>query len=354
MDYEFLIVGKGITGSILANNLANLSHKFKIINYENVNSSSRVAAGIMHPMALKRGTLSWRGKEFFNFSNKYYEHFDGFHGTKFYKKYSLFRIFSSFEEQNDWTGKSSDNIYNSFISINESPINNINHPYGSGLVKTSSRLNIIEFLEFFQTKYSQNISNNNFQFEKLEFKNKLFFYEGDSFKKVFMCQGVNATQNPMFNYLPIIPNKGELIDVKSRYLPNFILNSGVFSLPIDVDKFTIGSTYNHRDHLKSNTKEAREELLKKIGKVISLDKVEVLSQKFGFRPTTSDRKPLIGEHPIIKNLYIINGMGSKAVLMAPLLINELLENKVETSADIKRFSNKIKSENIDYANSLIH
>ena len=64
MDYEFLIVGKGITGSILANNLANISDKFKIINYENVNSSSRVAAGIMHPMALKRGTLSWREKNF--------------------------------------------------------------------------------------------------------------------------------------------------------------------------------------------------------------------------------------------------------------------------------------------------
>ena len=67
-----------------------------------------------------------------------------------------------------------------------------------------------------------------------------------------------------------------------------------------------------------------------------------------------DRKPLIGEHPIIKNLYIINGMGSKAVLMAPLLIHELLQNKIDASVEIRRFSNKIKAENIDFANSLIH
>ena len=46
-------------------------------------------------------------------------------------------------------------------------------------------------------------------------------------------------------------------------------------------------------------------------------------------------------------------MGSKAVLMAPLLIKELLKNKVEKSADIKRFSKKTKPENINYANSLI-
>ena len=354
MDYEFLIVGKGITGSILANNLAKITHKFKIIDYENVNSSSRVAAGIMHPMALKRGMLSWRGKEFFKFSEKYYENFDRFHGTKFYKKHPLFRIFNSFEEQNNWTGKSSDNIYSSLISVNKNSLKNINHPYGSGVVNNAGRLSIVEFLDFLSTKYSENISKNNFQFKNLQFKNKLFLYEGDRFKKVFMCQGVNATQNPMFNYLPIIPNKGELINVKSKDLPNFILNCGVFSLPINDYKFTIGSTYNHRDHLEKNTKEAKEELLEKIGKVINLNNVDFLSQKYGFRPTTSDRKPLIGEHPIIKNLYIINGMGSKAVLMAPLLINELLKNKVDKSADIKRFQKKIKPLNINYANSLIH
>ena len=354
MDYEFLIVGQGITGSILANELANISPKFKIINYENVSSSSRVAAGIMHPMALKRGTLSWRGKEFFEFSDKYYENFDRLNGSEFYKKYSFFRIFSSFEEQNNWIGKSLDNIYDSVISINESPIKNLNNSYGSGLVKTASRLRITEFLDFFKNKYSHNISNNNFQFKKLELNNKLFVYKGDSFKKVFMCQGVNAIQNPIFNYLPIIPNKGELINVKSKYLPNFIINSGVFSLPIGLDKFTIGSTYNHRDHLKRNTKEAREELIKKLGKITNLNKIEFLSQKYGFRPTTMDRKPLIGEHPIIKNLYIINGMGSKAVLMAPLLIHELLQNKIDASVEIRRFSNKIKAENIDFANSLIH
>ena len=53
MEYDFLIVGQGITGSILANNLANISDKFKIINLNSDHSSSKVAAGIMHPLALK-------------------------------------------------------------------------------------------------------------------------------------------------------------------------------------------------------------------------------------------------------------------------------------------------------------
>ena len=47
-------------------------------------------------------------------------------------------------------------------------------------------------------------------------------------------------------------------------------------------------------------------------------------------------------------------MGSKAILMAPLLISELLKNKVDKSTDIKRFQKKINPSNINYANSLIH
>jgi glycine oxidase len=359
MEYEYLIVGQGITGSILANKLAYYSEKFKIINYNDVNSSSNVAAGVMHPMALKRGTLSWRGKEFYEFSNKFYENFDNYNNTKYYKKHSLFRIFNSFDEQNNWTGKSNDDIYNSILSIDNNNIENINQPFGTGLVKTASRLNVKEFLEFIKNKYYKNISNNNFQFEEVKMKNKIFLYKGDSFKKIFMCEGINAILNPMFNYLPIISNKGELITVNSKNLPKYIINSGVFSLPLEGDKFTIGSTYNHRDYFSGPTKEAREELLKKINKITNLNDIQVLNQDYGFRPTTVDRKPLIGEHPIIKNLYIINGMGSKAVLMAPLLIKELLENifnsnNIPINVDISRFYNKLEVKNIEYANSLIN
>ena len=49
MDYEFHY--RKVLQALLANNQLKL-HKFKIINYENINSSSRVAAGIM-PNGLK-------------------------------------------------------------------------------------------------------------------------------------------------------------------------------------------------------------------------------------------------------------------------------------------------------------
>ena len=91
--------------------------------------------------------------------------------------------------------------------------------------------------------------------------------------------------------------------------------------------------------------------LKFIYKIINIDDISIVNQSFGFRPTTPDRKPFIGEHPLIKNIYTLNGMGSKAVLMAPLLINELLESifenkQLDNLVDIKRFIKKVNSQTI--------
>jgi len=38
-----------------------------------------------------------------------------------------------------------------------------------------------------------------------------------------------------------------------------------------------------------------------------------------------DRRPLLGNHPLHSNLNILNGLGTRGVLMAPLLSHWLLE-----------------------------
>ena len=359
MNYDFLIVGQGITGSIVALQLKKNSKKFKLIDGQSQNTSSKVAAGIIHPISLKRCNLSWRGREFYEFSDSFYKEINYESNIELYKTYKLLRIFTSFEEQNNWIGKTNNETYKNILSLNFKELDNLKDRFGSGVVELCSRLYVNKFLDFVSTSFmkSKALVKDVFKADDLKLKNNRFHYNGDIYSNIIMCEGVNALKNPMFNYLPIIPNKGELIKVSSTILPTDIINCGIFSLPEAKNIFTIGSTYSNEDQKNNITTDAKKYMLKKLNKIIEIDDIEILDQKFGFRPTSLDRKPLIGEHPIIKNLYTVNGMGSKAILMAPLLVRELIDNiylkkPLDSMININRFSKKINNENIDYAKSL--
>ena len=69
---------------------------------------------------------------------------------------------------------------------------------------------------------------------------------------------------------------------------------------------------------------------------------QILEHKAQIRATVIDRRPLIGRHPEYENVYILNGLGTRGVLMSPILSNwlfRLIENneKLPPEADIKRF-----------------
>ena len=359
MNYDCLIVGQGITGSIVALQLKKKSKKFKVIEGGSPNTSSKVAAGIVHPISLKRCNLSWRGREFYEFSDSFYKEINFESSAKLYKPYKLLRIFASFEEQNNWIGKTNNEIYKDILSLNYEEIDNLKNMFGTGVVELCSRLSVNEFLDFVSSSFLKNniLIKDVFKADDLKLINNRFHYKGDIYSNIIMCEGVNALKNSMFNYLPIIPNKGELLKVFSTILPPEIINCGIFSLPETENIFTIGSTYSNEDQKNNITIDAKEYLMKKLNKIIEIDGIEIINQKFGFRPTSVDRKPLIGEHPIIKNLYTVNGMGSKAILMAPLLVRELLnyiyqKKPLDSMVNISRFSKKINDENIDYAKSL--
>ena len=79
------------------------------------------------------------------------------------------------------------------------------------------------------------------------------------------------------------------------------------------------------------------------------DKVEVIDQKASIRPTVSDRRPIIGPHPIYKNLICLNGMGTRGTMLAPAMVDELfnhLENgtEIDKEADISRFYHLLTNE----------
>ena len=61
MKYDFLIVGQGIAGSIIGLQLEQYNQRFLIVDKNEKITSSKVAAGLMHPMSFKRCIKLERG-----------------------------------------------------------------------------------------------------------------------------------------------------------------------------------------------------------------------------------------------------------------------------------------------------
>ena len=148
--------------------------------------------------------------------------------------------------------------------------------------------------------------------------------------------------NPWFDDIPVKSLKGEFLTVQSHMEKDVILNRGVYMVPgTGQNEWRVGATYSHNDQSPEITANAREELTHKLNDLINLP-YTITGQQWGVRPTTPDRKPVLGAHPQYKSLVIFNGFGTKGVSLAPYFSEVLIrwvENMgtIDSEADVTRF-----------------
>lgn len=64
-------------------------------------------------------------------------------------------------------------------------------------------------------------------------------------------------------------------------------------------------------------KNGRNEIVEAVGNIVCLENMEVVKQEAGVRPCTKNTRPYVGFHKKYPNLGILNGLGSKGVMMGP-------------------------------------
>lgn len=338
---DYLIIGQGLAGSVLAMTLLQKGKSVMVFDSPEPNTSSAVAAGIMNPITGKRMTLTWMAEPFFTKAHAYYAELEKSLDTQFFYPASIYRVFSSMTEQNDWMGKADDEMYAGFASSNQiDVIDNkaIRNPFGSMKVNGGGRLDVPSFLAAVkehllakQAYVQTNIEESDLQFEENSWK-----VLDVTAAKVVFCTGINKA---IFDFLPINAVKGEVLEVN---LPNFdydnILVGGCFVSPIaNKTTYYAGATYRWNTLDLSLTEDGKQEILNRMTKFIDAE-VEVVSQRAGLRPTVIDRRPLLGKHPQQENMYFFGGLGSKGVSMAPSLAENFFQF-VEEGVDLPKEMN---------------
>ncbi|MEY8848123.1 NAD(P)/FAD-dependent oxidoreductase [Psychroserpens sp. XS_ASV72] len=342
---DYIVVGCGLAGIAFCERL--YAHQKSFIVFDNASQqSSRVAAGLYNPVVLKRFTKVWNAKSQLELAMPKYKELEERLETTLNHNIPVYRRFTSIEEQNDWFTASDQPVLCDFLSTqiksNSNPT--INAEFGFGEVLHSGRINTTQLVK----SYTDDLQKNNqyrheaFQYDSLQIDEAEVSYKDLRSKYIVFAEGFGLKYNPFFSHLPLNGTKGEMLTIKAPELKmDFILKSSVFVVPLGHDLYWIGSTYEWDDKTHNTTEEAKQELIQKVQKVITCD-FEVVDQVAGIRPTTKDRRPLVGVHSKYDQLFVLNGLGTRGVMISHYVAEQLfnfIENKLplDEEIDINRF-----------------
>ena len=337
---DYIIVGCGLAGIAFCEELRAHKKSFLVFEDDSQDSSS-VAGGLYNPVVLKRFTEVWKAKELLELALPKYQALEDLLKVKLDFKVQVFRKFSSIEEQNQWFTAADKPNLEKFLSIQIKKNSNvsINAPYGFGEVLQTGRIDtktlVKRYREFLE---SQNcFKKEEFDFNDLVIENNCVIYKNCMAKQIVFAEGFGMLSNPYFKDLPLNVVKGEIIMIKAPDLKiDAVVKSSVFIAPIGNDKYFVGATYNWKDKTKAISKEGRDELENKLKTFISCE-YEVIDQLAGIRPTVKDRRPLVGVHSKYKNLFVLNGLGTRGIMNAPYAAKQLfdfIENNIPLNKEI--------------------
>jgi glycine/D-amino acid oxidase-like deaminating enzyme len=323
--YPYILIGQGISGTTLSLHLANAGIKHLIIDQPELSSSSKIAAGLVNPIVLKRLKKVRFVEDYLLKALSFYQEAESTLGVSFTHLVPILHRFHNQEEQNHWLEKSE---HPGFAPFLDDALVHLNAPYipapfGFGRVPQSFWVDTHTYCTSF-AKTSKHLIQHTITPESISWENKLLTLgsEALSFEHLIDCSGHLAPA--LFPELKgaFTPTRGEVLIIRAKDLSEkHILHAGIFILPLGNKHFKVGASYHWDTLTDTPTETGKSWLVEELEKLYT-GPYEIVEHQAGVRPNIKDRTPLIGA--LHDKLYCFNGMGSRAALMAPYLADLLV------------------------------
>ena len=346
MNCRIIIVGQGISGTLLSYFLHQEGVDFVVIDDNKPNASSRVAAGLINPVTGRRVVKVWMDNFIIPFAEKAYTEIGQLLNIHCFDKKRIVEFFPNpFMKESFLKKLHQKEDYIDLIDDDNFLKEYFNYEFGTGSIFPGYVIHLTNILPAWkqflktQSKYIEE----KFDSKELEVSSGKITYKNIEAEKIIFCDGADGFNNPFFSLLPFALNKGEAIIIEAPDLPDdYIYKKSMILAPIaEKGYFWLGTNYIWDFEDSQPTKEFRsaaEQILNNWLKV----PYKIVDHKASVRPATVERRPFAGFHPVHQNVGILNGMGTKGCSLAPYFAQRLCDNilhkaPIEKEADIKRF-----------------
>ena len=347
MHTEFLIIGQGISGTFLSYYLQKEGRSFLVIDNNDKNSPSRIAAGIINPVTGRRHVRVWLAEEILPFAWEAYKQISHELGITAISQKNILDFFPSAQMRLSFLERVEEKSPYVHSHAEQNQFSNLfNYDFGCGEIRPAYIAHPETILPAWRQQLitGKLMMEEHFDFGHLEITGNKIHYKDILAEKIIFCDGAGGFDNPYFRQLPYAPNKGEILLAEIPGLPDHhIYKKGMMLAPLAVPGlWWIGSNYAWEfDHAEPTTEfRIRTESLLKEWLKIPFTIIRHLS---GIRPATLERRPFVGLHPLHSNIGILNGLGTKGCSLAPFfarqLVEQLLYNEpVHPEANVKKFA----------------
>lgn len=321
---DFLIVGQGLAGSLLAMALLRAGKDVLVLDDGWQSAASLAASGVINPVSGQRLSRDPELDSLLPAAISSYQALEQKFGASLIRPKALLRLVQSADELSRLEQRRADTAYQALLGPWLEPAAlppEVKAPLGGfaqyqvSLVDVALLLRLIRGLLEAQGRLIQEA----FEPESLVFGTEGLGYGSYLAKALVFCEGHRVCSNPWFGALPWQPAKGQSLVLNiPEPLPDAILSASNGLIPLSNGQYRLGSTYERDWTNEQPSPVARNELLTGLGHLLhKIPEYQVLEQLAGVRPAAAGSRPLLGRHPIWPSLHLFNGFGSKGVLLIP-------------------------------------
>ena len=325
MRPDILILGQGLAGTWLAWELERAGIPFAVVDSGDPAAASRVSAGIINPITGRRLVKSWRVESLLPAARAAYRELEAALGITVWHDVRIRREFADEVERRTFEKKKFAGELGPFAGDAD---------HDGFWIERAARVECGALLDAARARWQAQ--------GRLRAATADIAVEAGRHDLVVDCTGLAGTRAARFSFVPWEFSKGEMLEIAVDGLaPDVVLNRRHWVLPVGPATAWVGAT--HEPGVCDITASAAARVLLEASAQALLDRPFCITgQRAGVRVNLPDKLPVAGRHPDALRCGLINGLGAKGVLLAPMLarqwVNHLTEGVAfDPAVDVARF-----------------